>query len=491
MPRVINAGGERPRRADPRPGTPTGSARSTAPGLARHPDAGHDPCFVSVREDRDPGAHDSSATSGRGRSASGARGSAPSPRTPGPGSSPSRDRSRPHRPDQPRPEATPRRGRRGSGRCRGVDRLHGRNAPPRSRAREVLGGRRPRDTPTPRIARGGPGARGSGGRTPAAGPRPTTARRREQVVDPDGLVEPLGQRGGSSRPKHVQDRRGCARSARAATTEPPRAGRSAATSAVTRSWSQATASAPPTIVRVAPKLGEGHAAPRPGRTISRPSASLPTSARIGARGGSEDPRWSRTTSRRGSAASSGPSRRWSGSSRRSAWPSYARTWTGAGVRSAGPVPRPPPARGLPVAHPARSVPACRGSPLARGAGGPVRRHVPARRPRPALARRGTPYLSAAHGFEYWLSIAPGPHAMMRRATAPASRVPVMCSAFIARVGAHRGPRPRPRVGDVSGADTDTFHPDLPVEDLRERHGLADRPLVVCVSRLVPQGARTS
>jgi phosphatidylinositol alpha-1,6-mannosyltransferase len=37
-----------------------------------------------------------------------------------------------------------------------------------------------------------------------------------------------------------------------------------------------------------------------------------------------------------------------------------------------------------------------------------------------------------------------------------------------------------------GADTDAFHPDLPFEDIRARHGLSDRPLVVCVSRLVPR-----
>ena len=37
-------------------------------------------------------------------------------------------------------------------------------------------------------------------------------------------------------------------------------------------------------------------------------------------------------------------------------------------------------------------------------------------PGPRLAARGIPYLSAAHGFEYWLSLAPGTHALMRRAT---------------------------------------------------------------------------
>ena len=103
---------------------------------------------------------------------------------------------------------------------------------------------------------------------------------------------------------------------------------------------------------------------------------------------------------------------------------------------------------------------------------------------PGLARRGIPYLAAAHGFEYWLSIAPGAHALMRRATARASRVPVMCSAFIARVVRTAVPDGVPVSVLYPGADTDVFHPGLPVEDLRQRHGLGGRPVVVCVSRLV-------
>ncbi|MGZ8628603.1 MAG: glycosyltransferase family 4 protein, partial [Actinomycetota bacterium] len=103
---------------------------------------------------------------------------------------------------------------------------------------------------------------------------------------------------------------------------------------------------------------------------------------------------------------------------------------------------------------------------------------------PDLARRGIPYLTAAHGFEYWLSIAPVAHTLMRRATARASRVPVMCSAFIARVVRTAVPDGVPVSVMHPGADTDAFRPDLPVEDLRERHGLDDRPVVVCVSRLV-------
>jgi phosphatidyl-myo-inositol dimannoside synthase len=105
---------------------------------------------------------------------------------------------------------------------------------------------------------------------------------------------------------------------------------------------------------------------------------------------------------------------------------------------------------------------------------------------PRLARMGTPYLAAAHGFEYWLSIAPGAHALLRRATSRAARVPVMCSQFIARVVRTAVPDRVPVSVLYPGADVDAFHPDLPFEDIRERHGVADRPLVVCVSRLVPR-----
>jgi phosphatidyl-myo-inositol dimannoside synthase len=103
---------------------------------------------------------------------------------------------------------------------------------------------------------------------------------------------------------------------------------------------------------------------------------------------------------------------------------------------------------------------------------------------PRLAAEGTPYLAAAHGFEYWLSIVPGAHGAMRYATSHAARVPVMCSAFIARTVRTAVPSGVPVSVLYPGADLDRFRPDLPVRDLRDRHGMGARPLVVCVSRLV-------
>ncbi|OLB79531.1 MAG: alpha-(1-2)-phosphatidylinositol mannosyltransferase [Actinobacteria bacterium 13_2_20CM_2_71_6] len=37
-----------------------------------------------------------------------------------------------------------------------------------------------------------------------------------------------------------------------------------------------------------------------------------------------------------------------------------------------------------------------------------------------------------------------------------------------------------------GVDTDVYHPDIDGTEVRRRYGLADRPVIVCVSRLVPR-----
>jgi phosphatidylinositol alpha-1,6-mannosyltransferase len=103
---------------------------------------------------------------------------------------------------------------------------------------------------------------------------------------------------------------------------------------------------------------------------------------------------------------------------------------------------------------------------------------------PGLAKRGTPYVTGAHGFEYWLSIAPGAHGLMRRATSHAARMVVMSSAFIARVVRTAVPDRVPVSVMYPGADVETFHPDVAFEGIRDAHALGDRRLVVCVSRLV-------
>ena len=106
---------------------------------------------------------------------------------------------------------------------------------------------------------------------------------------------------------------------------------------------------------------------------------------------------------------------------------------------------------------------------------------------PGLAKAGIPYLSAAHGFEYWLSIAPGSHRghAPRHVAGRARAGDVLARSSLASSGP-----PSPSGVPVSvmypGADISAFRPDLPFDDLRARHGVTGRPLVVCVSRLVPR-----
>lgn len=102
---------------------------------------------------------------------------------------------------------------------------------------------------------------------------------------------------------------------------------------------------------------------------------------------------------------------------------------------------------------------------------------------PRLADRGLPYLSLAHGFDLWLSLAPGAHAAMRRATSRASGV-LVCSRYVARVVRTAVPASVPVAVLSPGADPQRLHPDLDADDLRRRLGVATRPLIVCVSRLV-------
>jgi phosphatidyl-myo-inositol dimannoside synthase len=102
-----------------------------------------------------------------------------------------------------------------------------------------------------------------------------------------------------------------------------------------------------------------------------------------------------------------------------------------------------------------------------------------------LAEGGTPSVVLAHGFDYWLSTMPVAHSVMKRMTRPALRV-AGCSEFISRRVRTAVPRDVPVSVLHPGADVERFRPDLPTADIRERHGLGDRPLIVCVSRLVPR-----
>jgi phosphatidyl-myo-inositol dimannoside synthase len=102
-------------------------------------------------------------------------------------------------------------------------------------------------------------------------------------------------------------------------------------------------------------------------------------------------------------------------------------------------------------------------------------------------RTGLPYAVATHGTEYWFAQTPGLHALLRRATAGARRV-FAVSRFTGRVIRTAVPDSVPVSLLPPGVDVERFRPDVAgAEDVRRRHGIGmDRPLVVCVSRLVPR-----
>jgi phosphatidylinositol alpha-1,6-mannosyltransferase len=100
-------------------------------------------------------------------------------------------------------------------------------------------------------------------------------------------------------------------------------------------------------------------------------------------------------------------------------------------------------------------------------------------------RLNLPYLVATHGTEYWFAQTPGLHTLLRRATARAGRV-LAISRFTGQVIRTAVPTHVPISLLPPGVDLERFRPDVPgAEEVRRRHGIAvDRPLVVCVSRLV-------
>jgi len=105
---------------------------------------------------------------------------------------------------------------------------------------------------------------------------------------------------------------------------------------------------------------------------------------------------------------------------------------------------------------------------------------------PGLHRRGLPYVVATHGAEYWFALLPGLAGGLRVATSRASRV-LAVSRFTGRVVRTAAPARVPVSLLPPGVDAERFRPDLSGDEVRRRHGIGlDRPLVVCVSRLVPR-----
>jgi phosphatidylinositol alpha-1,6-mannosyltransferase len=102
--------------------------------------------------------------------------------------------------------------------------------------------------------------------------------------------------------------------------------------------------------------------------------------------------------------------------------------------------------------------------------------------RAAGARR---LVATTHGHEAGWAMLPGARQALRRIAAGVD--------VLTYLGEYTRRRLAAVVGDrtdlqrlTPGVDLDTFNPTISGEPVRERYGLTDRPVVVCVSRLVPR-----
>ncbi len=107
---------------------------------------------------------------------------------------------------------------------------------------------------------------------------------------------------------------------------------------------------------------------------------------------------------------------------------------------------------------------------------------------PALRRAGAGrLLGMTHGHEAAWAQLPGSRQLLRRIGAGTDTLTYLGEYTRSRIAAAVGPQAAARMRQVPpGVDEKTFHPDSGGAGLRARLGLADRPVVVCVSRLVPR-----
>ncbi|MFI6446474.1 glycosyltransferase family 4 protein [Kitasatospora sp. NPDC050543] len=107
---------------------------------------------------------------------------------------------------------------------------------------------------------------------------------------------------------------------------------------------------------------------------------------------------------------------------------------------------------------------------------------------PALRRAGAGrLLGMTHGHEAAWAQLPGARQLLRRIGAGTDTLTYLGEYTRSRIAAAVGPEAAGRMVQLPpGVDERTFHPASGGAELRARLGLADRPVVVCVSRLVPR-----
>ncbi len=99
-----------------------------------------------------------------------------------------------------------------------------------------------------------------------------------------------------------------------------------------------------------------------------------------------------------------------------------------------------------------------------------------------------------HGHEAAWARTPGSRQMLRRIGTRLDRVTYLGGYTRDRIASALTPAASARMRQlVPGVDAETFHPDRTAQgrEIRERHGLTDRRVVVCVSRLMPRKGQDS
>ncbi|QLH21636.1 glycosyltransferase family 4 protein [Streptomyces sp. Rer75] len=96
-------------------------------------------------------------------------------------------------------------------------------------------------------------------------------------------------------------------------------------------------------------------------------------------------------------------------------------------------------------------------------------------------------VATTHGHEVWWARTPGARGLLRRVGAHADTVTHLGESTRAPVAAALGPLAAARMTRLApGVDASVFRPGLDPRPVRERYGLADRPVVLCAARLVPR-----
>jgi len=105
---------------------------------------------------------------------------------------------------------------------------------------------------------------------------------------------------------------------------------------------------------------------------------------------------------------------------------------------------------------------------------------------PALRAAGAERIVAStHGHEAGWAMLPGARQALRRVGDGSDVVTYLAEYFRARLANTLG-RSAELAQLTGGVDVDTFRPDVDGSEVRRRYGLTDRPVIVCVSRLVPR-----